>query len=206
MKDKASFKENKEMLNPGASCPGLPSHYPEEDVLEEPPDPPNPPGATLSRQGDVETLDDDLDAFTLHAQHEALQRAKRDWQQAREALVDELQLHQEFECEREALYLQLQKDRKQQEHDLLQAAEKSKQELLQELQHLRSLHQRETDGVAAQQAERQQLQREREPLDRQRAALLQKEREHIDLEAQEQTAAADLQCRLSIQTARQAGP
>uniref|UniRef100_A0ACB8F1M0 Uncharacterized protein n=1 Tax=Sphaerodactylus townsendi TaxID=933632 RepID=A0ACB8F1M0_9SAUR len=125
------------LVNLGVSHPGLPSVDTGEweDILDEPPDPPDPPGATSSRHGDVETPDEDLDAFTLHAQHEALQRAKRDWQQAREALIDDrvhqrLQLRQEFEWEREALYLQLQKDCEQQGQDLLQAAEQSKQELL----------------------------------------------------------------------------
>uniref|UniRef100_A0ACB8GF72 Uncharacterized protein n=1 Tax=Sphaerodactylus townsendi TaxID=933632 RepID=A0ACB8GF72_9SAUR len=136
-------EEDECLVNLGAPHPGLPSvdTGEGEDVLDEPPDPPDPPGATSSRHGDVETPDEDLDAFTLQAQHEALQRAKRDWQQAREALIDDqvhqqLQLHQEFEREREALYLQLQKDREQQERELLQAAEQSKQELLRELQHL----------------------------------------------------------------------
>uniref|UniRef100_A0ACB8FF34 Uncharacterized protein n=1 Tax=Sphaerodactylus townsendi TaxID=933632 RepID=A0ACB8FF34_9SAUR len=84
-------------------CPGV-----GEDVLDEPPDPPDPPGASSSRRGDVGTPDEDLDPFTLHAQHEALQRAKQDWQQARAALIDDrvqqrLQLHQEFERERSSL-------------------------------------------------------------------------------------------------------
>uniref|UniRef100_A0ACB8E6J5 Uncharacterized protein n=1 Tax=Sphaerodactylus townsendi TaxID=933632 RepID=A0ACB8E6J5_9SAUR len=101
-----AIEEDEGLLNLGASRPGLPSLYTaeEEDVLDEPPDPPE---ATSSRHGDVETLDKDLDALTLHAQHEALQRAKRDWQQAREALIDDrvyqrLQIHQQFEREREA--------------------------------------------------------------------------------------------------------
>uniref|UniRef100_A0ACB8FCR3 Uncharacterized protein n=1 Tax=Sphaerodactylus townsendi TaxID=933632 RepID=A0ACB8FCR3_9SAUR len=156
----------------------------DDDVSDELPDP---PGASSSRHGDVEVPVEDLDAFTLHAQHEAL-------------------LRQEFDRKREALYLQLQKDHEQQERNLLQAAEQSKQELLQEVQHLRSLQLRHTEGTAAQQAERIQLQREREALARERAALLHKEWEIVDMEAQERTAVADLQHGLTIQVALRSGP
>uniref|UniRef100_A0ACB8FKU7 Uncharacterized protein n=1 Tax=Sphaerodactylus townsendi TaxID=933632 RepID=A0ACB8FKU7_9SAUR len=133
-----------------------------------------------------------------------MESAKCEWQEAREALIDDrvhqqFQLQEEFDREREALYLQLQKNREQQEHELLQAAEQSKQELLREVQQLRALKLRQTESSAMQNAERVQIQWECEALEKQRASLLRKEREMIDMEARERVAAAELQRELTIQ-------
>uniref|UniRef100_A0ACB8GF01 Uncharacterized protein n=1 Tax=Sphaerodactylus townsendi TaxID=933632 RepID=A0ACB8GF01_9SAUR len=60
-------KEDVDLVNLDASHPRLPSiDTGEDEELDEP----NPPRASSSRQGDVEAPDGDLDAFTLHAQHE----------------------------------------------------------------------------------------------------------------------------------------
>uniref|UniRef100_A0ACB8EMV1 Uncharacterized protein n=1 Tax=Sphaerodactylus townsendi TaxID=933632 RepID=A0ACB8EMV1_9SAUR len=197
------------LVNMDASHPGsLPAGTCGEDDLVEPPDP---PGASSSHHEDADDPGwsgpgEDLDAYTLHEQHAVLERAKQEWQEAREAFIDDrvhqwFQLRQEFDREREALYLQLQKDRKQQERELLQAAEQSKQELLREVQQLRALHLRQTESSAAQNTERIQIQREHEALEKQRAVLLRKEREMIDMEAREWVAAVELQQELTIQAA-----
>uniref|UniRef100_A0ACB8ET81 Uncharacterized protein n=1 Tax=Sphaerodactylus townsendi TaxID=933632 RepID=A0ACB8ET81_9SAUR len=154
------------LVNLDASHPGfIPAETGGED---DPVEPPDPPGASSSRHGDAEDPGwlrpvEDLDAYTLHAQNAALERARHEWQEAREALIDDcvhqrFQLRQEFDREREALCLQLQKDWEQQECDLLQAVEQSKQELLQEVQQLRALHLQQTESIAAQNAERIQFQ------------------------------------------------
>uniref|UniRef100_A0ACB8F7V5 Uncharacterized protein n=1 Tax=Sphaerodactylus townsendi TaxID=933632 RepID=A0ACB8F7V5_9SAUR len=205
-------EDDEGLVNLDASHPELlPMEAGGEDIPVEPPDP---LGASSSRHGDVgdpgwEAPVEDLDAYTLHAQHEALERAKREWQQAREALIDDrvhqwIQLRHEFNRERETLYLQLQKDHEQQERDLLQAAEQSKQELLREVQQFRTLQLWRPKHSAAQQAERIQLQREWDALEKQCAAL-HKEQEMIDMEAQERVAAADLQRELTIQAALKPG-
>uniref|UniRef100_A0ACB8FXR4 Uncharacterized protein n=1 Tax=Sphaerodactylus townsendi TaxID=933632 RepID=A0ACB8FXR4_9SAUR len=196
----AAEEDDECLVNLEASHPEfVPEEIGSEDV---PAEPPNPPGASSSHHGDVEDPGwvspvEDFDAYTLHAQHEALERAKCEWQQAREALIDDrvhqrIQLRQELDREREALYLQLQTDREQQERDLLQVAEQSKQELLREVQQLWALHLQRTESSSAQNAERVQIQREWAALEK-RAALLRKEREMVDMEAQERVAAADLQ-------------
>uniref|UniRef100_A0ACB8GGB4 Uncharacterized protein n=1 Tax=Sphaerodactylus townsendi TaxID=933632 RepID=A0ACB8GGB4_9SAUR len=186
--------------------PEIPGTGGEDDLVE----PPDPPGGSSSHH-DAEDPGwsgpgKDLDAYTLHAQHAALEKAKREWQEAQEALIDDcvhqrFQLCQEFDREREALYLQLQKDREQQQHELLQAAEQSKQELLREVQQLWALHLRQTESSATQNAEHVQIQQEREALGKQHAALLHKEGEMIDMEAWEQVAAVELQRELTIQAA-----
>uniref|UniRef100_A0ACB8FC57 Uncharacterized protein n=1 Tax=Sphaerodactylus townsendi TaxID=933632 RepID=A0ACB8FC57_9SAUR len=116
---------------------------------DEPVEPLNPPAAGSSHHGDAVDPGwpgprDDPDPFILHAQHTALERAKCEWQEAHEALIDDcvhqwFHLREEFDREREVLYRQLQMDREQQERELLQAAEQSKQDLLREVQQLRAL-------------------------------------------------------------------
>uniref|UniRef100_A0ACB8GF93 Uncharacterized protein n=1 Tax=Sphaerodactylus townsendi TaxID=933632 RepID=A0ACB8GF93_9SAUR len=91
--------DDKCLVNLEASHPGsLPTETGGEDDMVEPPDP---PGASSSRHGDAEDPGwsepgEDLDMYTLHAQHEALERAKREWQEAREALIDD-RVHQHFQ-------------------------------------------------------------------------------------------------------------
>uniref|UniRef100_A0ACB8ETB3 Uncharacterized protein n=1 Tax=Sphaerodactylus townsendi TaxID=933632 RepID=A0ACB8ETB3_9SAUR len=158
----------------------------------------------MSRDGQDSQVDPGL--RSLHAQQAALDRAKREWQEAREALIDErvsqrFQLREEYDKEREELYQQLQKDREQQEHVVLQAVEQSKQELLREVQQLRALRLQQSQDAAVYSAELVQIQREHTALEKERSELLQKERDLVAIEARERAAAADLQCQLTAQTA-----
>uniref|UniRef100_A0ACB8FIV0 Uncharacterized protein n=1 Tax=Sphaerodactylus townsendi TaxID=933632 RepID=A0ACB8FIV0_9SAUR len=139
----------------------------------EPEEPPDPPGATSSRHEDLGLPRGDPDPSLLHAQHEALEKAKREWQQACEALIEDrlqqrIRFQEELEWEKKALHLQFQQDREKQERKFLQAAEQSKQDLLRQRQSLKALRVQGDVDSAVQRAERLQLQREREALDRQR--------------------------------------
>uniref|UniRef100_A0ACB8F135 Uncharacterized protein n=1 Tax=Sphaerodactylus townsendi TaxID=933632 RepID=A0ACB8F135_9SAUR len=122
------------------------------------------PGATSSRHEDLGWPRSEPDPSLLHAQHEALEKAKREWQEACEALIEDrlqqkLRLEEELEREKEALQLQFQHDCEQQERDFLQAAEQSKQVLLRQRESLRVLRAQGDVNSAMQKAEHLQLQR-----------------------------------------------
>uniref|UniRef100_A0ACB8FSV4 Uncharacterized protein n=1 Tax=Sphaerodactylus townsendi TaxID=933632 RepID=A0ACB8FSV4_9SAUR len=103
--------ERKQLVNLDASNPGSlpPGAYGEDELVE----PLNPPGAASLHHGEADDPEaDDPDPFTLHGHHAALERAKREWQEAHEALIDDrvhhwFQLREEFDREREVLYRQL---------------------------------------------------------------------------------------------------
>uniref|UniRef100_A0ACB8EK03 Uncharacterized protein n=1 Tax=Sphaerodactylus townsendi TaxID=933632 RepID=A0ACB8EK03_9SAUR len=149
---------------------------------DEPAEPLDPPGTGPSHDEEEDDPGwsdprENPDLLSFQAQQAALERAKREWQDAREALIDnrvhqQFQLREEYDKEWEALYLQLQKDQEQQERELLQAAEQSKQELLQEVQQLRPLKLQQLEDSAARSAERIQIHHECEPLERERSELL----------------------------------
>uniref|UniRef100_A0ACB8FFY2 Uncharacterized protein n=1 Tax=Sphaerodactylus townsendi TaxID=933632 RepID=A0ACB8FFY2_9SAUR len=115
--------EGEQLVNLDASNPGSlpPGAYGEDELVE----PLNPPRVGSSHHGDADDpgwpeTRDDPDPFTLHAPYAALEQAKREWQEAREALIDDcvhqqFQLREEFDKERKVLYHQLQRDQEQQE-------------------------------------------------------------------------------------------
>uniref|UniRef100_A0ACB8ECY7 Uncharacterized protein n=1 Tax=Sphaerodactylus townsendi TaxID=933632 RepID=A0ACB8ECY7_9SAUR len=91
----------------------------ESSVDEEPEEPLVLPAATSSGRDNLGLPHGEPDPYLLHAQHESLEKIKREWQEAREALLEEhlqqrIRFQEELEREKEALYLQLQQDREKQ--------------------------------------------------------------------------------------------
>uniref|UniRef100_A0ACB8FT92 Uncharacterized protein n=1 Tax=Sphaerodactylus townsendi TaxID=933632 RepID=A0ACB8FT92_9SAUR len=176
---------------------------PDASGTEESAEPPDPPSAAASHESELpewpEPCYEPEHQQLYQAQQAALESARREWQTAQEALIDErvcqqLQLHEEYNKEREELYQQLQRDREQQEHEVLQSAEQS---MLRELQQLCSLNLQQTRHSAVQNAELLRIQQECAALEKERAELRQKERDLLAIEARERATAADLQRELS---------
>uniref|UniRef100_A0ACB8F1V0 Uncharacterized protein n=1 Tax=Sphaerodactylus townsendi TaxID=933632 RepID=A0ACB8F1V0_9SAUR len=106
----------------------------ESSVDEEPEEPPILPAATSSGHDDLGLPRGEPDPYFLHVQNESLKKIKREWQEAREALLEErleqwICFQEELEREKEALYLRLQQDREKQERELCLFAEQSRHDL-----------------------------------------------------------------------------
>uniref|UniRef100_A0ACB8EBR1 Uncharacterized protein n=1 Tax=Sphaerodactylus townsendi TaxID=933632 RepID=A0ACB8EBR1_9SAUR len=113
---------------------------PDASESEEPVDPREPSGAAVPREDDIPewpALHDDRNLRLYHAQVEALELARLEWQTAQEALIDEkvrqqLELREEYDKECKALYQQLQKDWEQQEREERATLEKEQADLRQQ--------------------------------------------------------------------------